>query len=84
MEQLKDTSAATQRAKIKAYLRIGSHSTLEFRQMGICSPAPRIKELRKQGYQISTSTRTEIDHAGVTHKGIAVYTLLSEPEQSAS
>lgn len=79
--KLTANSAASQRAKIKACLRDRAHSTLEFRAMGICSPAPRIKELRKLGYDISTTTRTETDHAGVIHKGIAVYTLLSEPAE---
>ena len=82
MNQIQDNSAATQRAMIKACLRQRPYSTLEFRALGICSPAPRIKELRKFGYEISTGTRTETDHAGVIHKGIAVYTLLSEPERT--
>ncbi|MGY4700463.1 helix-turn-helix domain-containing protein [Avibacterium paragallinarum] len=48
--------------------------------MGICSPAPRIMELRAKGYDISTSKQDEIDHAGVKHRGIAVYTLHSQPQ----
>ncbi|MFU2048122.1 helix-turn-helix domain-containing protein [Avibacterium gallinarum] len=78
--QITDTSRHTQRMAMLARLRQGSCSTLEFRAMGICSPAPRIMELRAKGYDISTSKQDEIDHAGVKHKGIAVYTLHSTPE----
>lgn len=78
--QTTDTSRHTQRMAMLARLRQGSCSTLEFRAMGICSPAPRIMELRAKGCDISTSKQNEIDHAGVKHKGIAVYTLHSAPQ----
>ncbi|UXN34633.1 helix-turn-helix domain-containing protein [Avibacterium paragallinarum] len=78
--QLTDTSRQTQQIAIIQRLKQGSCSTLEFRAMGICSPAPRIMELRAKGYDISTSKQDEIDHAGVKHKGIAVYTLHSAPQ----
>lgn len=78
--QITDTSRNTQRLAILNRLKQGACSTLEFRAMGICSPAPRIMELRAQGYDISTSKKNEIDHAGVKHNGIAVYTLHSSPE----
>lgn len=78
---IKDTSTHSQRIAILQRLKQGSLSTLEARQMGICSPAPRIMELRKKGYDISTTTRDEVDHAGVIHKGIAVYTLHHSPEK---
>lgn len=79
--KLTNTSTASQRALIKALLRERPHSTLELRAKGICSPAPRIMELKKQGHEIITSTRAEIDQSGIKHNGIAVYTLLSEPQQ---
>ena len=83
MTRIIDNSTIGQRATIKACLREGPHSTLEFRAVyGICSPAARIQELRKAGYEISTHFITETDQAGVTHKGIAVYTLLSEPNSA--
>ncbi|RZN59108.1 helix-turn-helix domain-containing protein [Avibacterium paragallinarum] len=78
--QLTNTSRQTQQIAIIQRLKKGSCSTLEFRAMGICSPAPRIMELRAKGYDISTSKQDEIDHAGVKHKGIAVYTLHSQPQ----
>ncbi|WP_230587153.1 helix-turn-helix domain-containing protein [Gallibacterium anatis] len=79
--QITDTNCYTQRLAILNRLKQGPCSTLEFRAMGICSPAPRIMELRTQGYDISTSKRYEIDHVGVNHKGIAVYILHSTPEE---
>lgn len=81
--KLANTSTATQRALIKTLLRERPHSTLELRQKGICSPAPRIKELKSRGFEIVTSLRTEYDHVGVKHNNIAVYTLLSEPQDEA-
>ncbi|MGY6773439.1 helix-turn-helix domain-containing protein [Gallibacterium sp. ZY190522] len=77
---ISNTSLHTQRIAILNRLKTGSCSTLEFRAMGICSPAPRIMELRSKGYDISTTTRDEVDHAGVKHKGIAVYTLHSQAQ----
>lgn len=76
---LENTSTSTQRLHILKCLRLRPHSTLEFRSHGICSPAPRIMELRSKGYEIITTTTTEYDHAGTKHRGIAVYQLLSEP-----
>lgn len=78
--KLANTSTTSQRALIKALLRQRPHSTLEFRAKGICAPAPRIKELKNRGFEIVTSFRSEVDHVGIKHNGIAVYTLLSEPQ----
>lgn len=78
--QITDTSRHTQQMAIIQRLKEGACSTLEFRAMGICSPAPRIMELKAKGYDISTSTRDEVDHAGVMHRGIALYTLHSTPK----
>jgi hypothetical protein len=75
-QPLPGTSYATQRSFILQRLREHPHSTLELRALGICSPAPRINELRNQGYVIETTRRHEYDSAGVVHS-IAVYTLLT-------
>jgi hypothetical protein len=76
-QPLQGTSYATQRSFILQRLREHPHSTLELRALGICSPAPRINELRNQGYVIETTRRHEYDSAGVVHS-IAVYTLLTD------
>ncbi|MBI0133906.1 helix-turn-helix domain-containing protein [Snodgrassella alvi] len=75
-QSLPNTSYATQRSFILQCLRKCPHSTLELRALGICSPAPRINELRNKGYVIKTTRRHEYDSAGVIHS-IAVYTLLT-------
>lgn len=76
MNTIKNTATETQRKALK----MGSKSTIQLReQLGICSPAPRVQELRKRGYEITTTFREELDTAGVKHR-IGVYTLVAEPE----
>ncbi|MGR3806943.1 Helix-turn-helix domain-containing protein [Pasteurella testudinis DSM 23072] len=80
MEFIKDTNTHNQRLFILARLRESPHSTLELRDLGICSPAPRILELKEQGYRITTHFRKEYDSAGVKHR-IGVYTLRADIEK---
>lgn len=57
-------------------------NTLEFRQRGAISPAPRIRELREAGFDIFASDEDVPAHLspdGVAHEGIARYRLVSEP-----
>lgn len=68
------TSTNNQRLKILQLLEKRPYSTLELRELGICSPASRILELRAKGYTITTST-TNTHNGSYLHKGIAVYTL---------
>ncbi|QEH09133.1 helix-turn-helix domain-containing protein [Histophilus somni] len=77
---LKDNSKATQCRTILKVLRERSSSTFDFRQMGIVSPAQRIKELREKGYQIETTRINSIDHTVQPHGGIALYQLISAPD----
>jgi hypothetical protein len=73
---IKQTSAATQRAFIHHYLlNNDSATTQDFRNVGVYSPAPRIKELRDQGINIKTAFVSVVDHAGVQHHGVARYFL---------
>ncbi|MGX2966965.1 helix-turn-helix domain-containing protein [Ursidibacter sp. B-7004-1] len=82
MNVIKNTSKETQRIAILSALRGGSKSTIQFREeFGICSPAPRVQELRKRGYEIATTFRDELDSAGVKHR-IGVYTLINEPDKT--
>ena len=74
---IQSTTTEAQRAKIYQLLQHRPYSTLELRALGICSPAPRIKELRDSGHTIVTHRRQETDSAGVKHR-IGVYALLSE------
>ena len=80
MRELLDNSVETQRRFILQVLRERKASTFDFRQMGVASPAPRIKELRDRGYQIDTKLIDSLDHTGRLHKNVALYTLISEPD----
>lgn len=62
-------SRSSQRARIlKHFKECPRLSTIQAReQYGIMSPAPRIKELRAQGYNIVTQRITEHDSNGVPH-----------------
>ncbi|MGR6980313.1 helix-turn-helix domain-containing protein [Testudinibacter sp. P27/CKL/0425] len=77
MKSINSTNTHNQRLFILARLREAPHSTLEFRDMGVCSPAARVLELKEQGYKITTHFRDEYDSAGVKHR-IGVYTLRNE------
>ena len=72
------TSAATQRQQILAYMEEhGSITTYEAREdLGVASPAPRIKELRDRGYVIITLLQDLSDANGVIHPRSARYVLL--------
>ncbi len=73
-----DTSNQKQRDAILKMLAVGSVNTLEFRAVGIASPAPRIKELREAGWRIHSTRETATDSAGVKHRRIARYWLKLE------
>lgn len=69
-------SSSSQRAKIlKHFETCPQLSTTQARaKYGIMSPAPRIMELRAQGYQIDTHRITERDSNGVQHRmGLYVF-----------
>lgn len=68
------TDTNTQRQKILHALQQRPHSTFEFREMGICSPATRIMELKERGYNITT-TRVNTHNGVYYHKGVAIYVL---------
>jgi len=72
----KYTSTANQRQFILTYLQEhGNANTHEFRDMGLMSPAQRISELKKQGYDIRKSMEVSVDHVGVKHGNVARYYL---------
>lgn len=73
------SSLAAQRQRLLAHLiKYGFITTYQAReQLGIASPAPRIKELREQGYLIHTSYEPLPDANGIIHPRSARYILLS-------
>lgn len=68
------TSTHNQQQKILALLSIRPHSTNELREMGIMSPATRVKELRNKGYNITT-IKKDMKIGSYFYKNIAHYVL---------
>ena len=76
--------AVAQRVRLLEALRSGPVNTLQATEkLGIMRPAARVSELNALGYVIRTARTNARDAAGVWHKGIACYVLMSEPEQPA-
>lgn len=73
-----DTSTKAQRDRLlDSMIRIGSVNTLFARdRLNIMSPAARIAELRKAGYQINTVPVEIFDRDGRSHCRVARYVLV--------
>jgi hypothetical protein len=77
---LKDNSAATQRARVISALRTGPKTTLELRaDCGVLMPATRVFELNERGWTISKISVKATTADGVEHSGIARYFIVKEP-----
>ncbi|HUX81258.1 MAG TPA: helix-turn-helix domain-containing protein [Halothiobacillus sp.] len=51
------------------------------RDLNVMQPAPRIKELREQGYKIATFRQPVLDDYGRKHPAVGRYVLLATPDQ---
>lgn len=73
-----NTSAYAQRKRmLDALQTLGAVNTLYARdRLNIMAPAPRIKELREQGYQIRTDRIRITDRDGFVHDNVALYVLI--------
>jgi hypothetical protein len=81
----KDTSAATQRNQILAHLKnTPSLNTLELRELGFISPAPRILELKERGHNIKSTREDVCTPDGRLHRGIARYYISHNPPANDS
>lgn len=80
----KATDGAAQRLRILEALRRRPHTSYDLRQAGCYQCPTRVFELRRQGYEITTSRVTVTDSEGFRHLGIALYELVAEPAQGAS
>ena len=83
----KDNSTTNQCLKILDWLfEKGSITTTEAREhLDIMSPAARILQLRKKGYQIIKINDSWTSGHGINHKGVARYVLTqNEPLESAN
>lgn len=76
----KSTEREAQNRKLVALLRTRSHHTYELRNQGISHPAGRVQDLEEAGYVIQSDRATVVDDKGFSHPGVAVYSLVSEPE----
>ncbi|HAJ71533.1 MAG TPA: hypothetical protein DCO68_05590, partial [Methylophilaceae bacterium] len=73
----KDNSSSNQCLKILDWLfEKGSITTTQARQhLDVMSPAARILQLKRAGYQIDKINDTWTSEHGINHKGIARYVL---------
>jgi hypothetical protein len=82
---VENTSRNAQNARLAAYLRLEQADTFTImRELNICRPSARIRDLRASGYEIITTRTPLTDEWGRTHRGVAIYTLIAEPIQKAA
>lgn len=83
-DNIKSTSINAQNQRFVDRLRQGSIDTFSaMRELNICRPGARICDLRNAGYRINTARIVLTDEWGRTHRGVALYTLMSEPRIAA-
>ncbi|WP_032606952.1 helix-turn-helix domain-containing protein [Pseudomonas avellanae] len=83
-DNLKSTSINAQNQRLVDRLRQGSIDTFTaMRELNICRPGARICNLRSAGYRIDTARIVLTDEWGRPHRGVALYTLMSEPRAAA-
>ncbi|MET3498161.1 helix-turn-helix domain-containing protein [Variovorax boronicumulans] len=75
----KSTATEVQLAKLLARLRHRPHHTHELRQCGISHPAGRVLNLMERGFLIESARVTTVDSDGFQHHGVALYSLIAEP-----
>ncbi|RAU43678.1 MULTISPECIES: helix-turn-helix domain-containing protein [unclassified Pseudomonas] len=79
---IKNTSTDAQINRLVERLRLEPLDTFTvMRELNICRPGARICDLRNRGYQIHTARIRLTDEWGRNHKGVARYTLISEPAE---
>jgi hypothetical protein len=78
----KSTSTEAQRIRILAELRASPKTSYDLRRVGCYQAPTRIWELINIfGCQIESDRVTVVDQDGYTHSGVALYSLISAPEQ---
>ncbi|MFL1491223.1 helix-turn-helix domain-containing protein [Pseudomonas antarctica] len=76
-----NTTTNAQNARLAERVKQGSVDTFTImRDLNICRPGARICDLRNAGYKIITNRITMTDEWGRIHRGVAVYTLIAEPD----
>jgi len=75
-----DSSRNAQNERLAAHLRFEQADTFTImRELNICRPGARVCDLRNSGYEIITTRKVLTDEWGRIHRGVAIYTLISEP-----
>lgn len=78
----KSTATNEQYKRIIEALRTRPQTSYDLRRLGVYQAPARIKELRdKFGYIITTDPVVIVDRDGYYHARVALYTLVSEPEE---
>ena len=78
--RVNDTSRNAQNARLVAHLRLEQADTFTImRELNICRPGARVCDLRNSGFEIITTRTVLTDEWGRIHRGVAIYTLISEP-----
>lgn len=77
----RSTSTAAQEARILAALRTGSKTTDDLRALGGYQASARIFGLRRRGFEIATELFDGYAADGYSHRRMARYTLLAEPQE---
>jgi hypothetical protein len=78
----KSTTAAAQRERLLALLKLRPHTSHELTEAGIYHPPARIKELRKSGHFIETHRISLTDRWGYEHKNCGLFELHELPSQA--
>lgn len=76
----RSTTTAAQIARLIELLRHGARNTHELRRHGISHPAGRVQNLAQRGYVIASDRVTTVDSDGFSHVGVALYSLIAEPD----
>ena len=76
----RSTATEAQIERLLSMLRLRPRHTHELRKSGISHPAGRVKDLEYRGYVVGSDRITTIDSDGFTHIGVALYSLIAEPE----
>ena len=84
MSDRKSTASEDQRRRILHLLRQRPHNCYELRRAGCFQAPTRVFEFRHRGFDIETTRVVVTDADGFTHHGVALYTLIGEPEGGAA
>lgn len=77
----RSTATEAQIERLIEMLRARPHHTHELRKFGISHPAGRVQNLEEMGFVIESTRITTIDSDGFPHINVALYSLISEPDE---